>query len=271
MGASGSRSKIRELNPPESARSYSSIKDFRDHYSAAGHHDSRLGSRTGWTPARHELHGEPWVQIDAGEVVSLHGVVVQSWRGWQVHGVSVVRVETSRDGRGWTRSDDGRTWDTRRRWNGRNACRFAYGAVLCRHVRVVGVDYSDRGGDGTHRGHGPSMRCGLLVGPAPSPAAEHARSGAIAVHVHDLSGTSYRVHVDPTDSVDSLKLKLDHASGLDWRRMRLFAEGERPIESGSMAENEIAADRRLKVVQVTEEADEAPPPDGAPPVSDSRS
>ena len=115
------------------------------------------------------------------------------------------------------------------------------------------------------------MRCGLLVGPAPSPADEHARSGAIAVHVHDLSGTSYRVHVDPTDSVDSLKLKLDHASGLDWRRMRLFAEGERPIESGSMAENEIAADRRLKVVQVTEEADEAPPPDGAPPVSDSRS
>ena len=159
---------MRELNPPEAARSYSSVKDFRDSFSAAGHHDSTLDSKTGWTPARSELGGEPWVQIDAGESVQLWAVVVQSWHNWGVHGVSKVRVETSDDARSWTKVEGGRTWGTEKnRPNGRNRCAF-HAAVTCRYVRVVGVDFSDRGGNGTRNGHGASMRCGLVVSTEPA-------------------------------------------------------------------------------------------------------
>ena len=151
----------RELNPAEAARSYSSVKDFRDSFSAAGHHDSTLDSKTGWTPARSELGGEPWVQIDAGGSVQLKAVVVQSWRDWSVHGVSKVRVETSADARSWTQVEGGRTWGTPIRRNGRNRCAFS-AAVTCRYVRIVGVDFT-RGGN-----HGASMRCGLVVSTEPA-------------------------------------------------------------------------------------------------------
>ena len=65
---------LTEVNPPEASRSYSSIKDFADGYSAAGHHDSCLDSSTGWTAAKRELNGEPWVQMDAGSSVVVGGV-----------------------------------------------------------------------------------------------------------------------------------------------------------------------------------------------------
>lgn len=147
-----------ELNPPEAMRSYSSIKDFSDNYSPAGHHDSALDSRTGWTPARSD-HKRPWVQMDAGQDLILGGVVVQSWYGWTDHGVSKVRVEVSLDSKTWTSVEDGRLWQTPYRRNQRNRCEFSSG-VTCRFVRVVGVDYVERGCS-----HGASMRCGMLVGP----------------------------------------------------------------------------------------------------------
>ena len=158
---------LTETNPPEASRTYSSVKDFSDQYSAAGHHASCLDSSTGWTAARWELEGQPWVQMDAGRVVMLGGVVVQSWCDWSVHGVSKVRVETSDDGQAWSRVEKGHPghshiWDTPHHRNARNWCEFGR-LVQCRFVRVVGVDYSDRRGEGTRLGYGASMRCGLLV------------------------------------------------------------------------------------------------------------
>ena len=150
-----------EVNPPQSARKYSSVKDFDDGYSKKGMVDSCLDSATGWTAARSELTGEPWVQMDAGATVQLGGVVVQSWQGWSIHGVSEVRVETSTDGWRWNAVEGGRKWGTPARKNARNKIEF--GQVACRYVRVYGTDFSDRRGNGTKLGHGASMRCGLLV------------------------------------------------------------------------------------------------------------
>ena len=89
---------------------------------------------------------------------------MQSWHNWSVHGVTKVRVDASSDGLTWMSVEGGRIWETPGRRNHRNRCEFA-APVACRYVRIYGVDFADREGDGTRRGHGASLRCALLVGP----------------------------------------------------------------------------------------------------------
>ena len=81
--------------------------------------------------------------------------------------------------------------------------------------------------------------------------AEHGRPGSMAVHVNTLSGTKHVVKVDPSDTVDMLKLKVQGACGQEWWRQRLFlanaTETVQEIEAGTMQENGLTDGARVNV------------------------
>jgi hypothetical protein len=79
--------RTRVLNPPEHARTYSSVWT-----NDAGHKLSMLDSRQGWS-AQHNNYDQ-WVVIDAGERMQICGVVVSS-RGHSRQEQKVTRVRVS--------------------------------------------------------------------------------------------------------------------------------------------------------------------------------
>ena len=82
-----------------------------------------------------------------------------------------------------------------------------------------------------------------------------AQPGTMAVSVHDLSGVAYTARVNPTDTVEALRLKVEGAGGPAWRKQRLFTADQRAVEIGTIAENAIEDGQRLNVVLVSDDFD----------------
>ena len=88
-------SKVQLVNPPETARSYSSV--YWDDLPGTGHARSMLGSPQAWSPTSSKP-GE-WMQIDLECVQSVVGIVTQGRADDQSNQyVSSLKVQLSRDG-----------------------------------------------------------------------------------------------------------------------------------------------------------------------------
>ena len=72
-------------------------------------------------------------------------------------------------------------------------------------------------------------------------------------------GGSCAVRVAPTDSVEQLKLKVQGASGIARRRVRLVAAGGRLLETGTMEENGVEDGQRVQCVVAADESAEPDP------------
>jgi len=99
-GCGGDWTACQLVNPPESARSYSSVYD--NQRAGVGHARSMLGSGQAWSAA-HNRKNE-WMQIDLGAVRCVAGVVTNA-RGGISHTyqrVTEYKVAHSSDGNFWT-------------------------------------------------------------------------------------------------------------------------------------------------------------------------
>ena len=88
------------LDPPEENRSYSSDDEHGPTY----HNKSRIGSHSAWTGG--SPNQNPWMTIDAGEVISSIGGVVLTIRKdkWYYHIVTSVQVDHATDEGKWTKA-----------------------------------------------------------------------------------------------------------------------------------------------------------------------
>ena len=84
------------FNPPELSRAYSSV--YNNEAVGTGHARSMLHGSQAWSAATSQV-GE-WMQIDAGSVLTVKGVVSQA-RGESWQRVTEYRVEASSDGSLW--------------------------------------------------------------------------------------------------------------------------------------------------------------------------
>ena len=93
--------------------------------------------------------------------------------------------------------------------------------------------------------------------------AEAARPGSLSVSVRDLSGAAHAIRAEPSDSIESVRRKVEAASGHSWRRQRLYAvdgggRRRRAVKDGTLAENGIGdggdgpGTRELHLVVVSE-------------------
>ena len=127
------------MNPAESARKYSSTWD-------PNHELSMLDSAQAWS-AKSNKDGE-WMQIDAGQLVTLSGVVTQGRKDTD-QWVTQYSVLTSTDGKTWTKAG---SFSANTDRNTKVQRELAY-PVQARWVRFVAHTWS---------GH-VSMRAGLLT------------------------------------------------------------------------------------------------------------
>ena len=71
---------------------------------------------------------------------------------------------------------------------------------------------------------------------------EAARPGSLSVSVRDLSGAAHAIRAEPSDTIESVRRKVEAASGHSWRRQRLYAvdadgRRRRAVKEGTLAEN----------------------------------
>jgi len=92
------------LNPPESARSYSSVWD--NNRIGTGHARSKLDSVQAWSAGRND--GNQWMTIDLGSTQDVRGVVTQGRRTsrWSNQFVKTFKIGYSTDGRNFTMLND---------------------------------------------------------------------------------------------------------------------------------------------------------------------
>jgi len=121
------------------------------------HGRGRLDSRQAWSSRCYHWHkcrgykGNNWMQLDAGSVKSIAGIITQGRRHHH-QWVTQYKVKASADGKSWDEVDCGRTFAGNTNRNTRVTGRFTK-PVSARYIRI----YIDG-----WRGH-PSMRAGLLL------------------------------------------------------------------------------------------------------------
>ena len=69
------------------------------------------------------------------------------------------------------------------------------------------------------------------------------RPGSFALDIHDLSGVAYQVRVNESDTVETLKLKVQGVDGPWWRRQRLYTVDGSSVIEGTMADNALTGSR----------------------------
>ena len=134
------------VNPPESDRTYSST--WGNNAPGTGGARSMLDSPLGWVAAS-STAGQ-WMRINAGSVVSVHGIRVQPRLSPATQRVTSVTVQHSADDSTWIEVDDGATFAG---WSGNFDARFA-SPVMAQYIRITVITWQQH----------ITMRAGLLCG-----------------------------------------------------------------------------------------------------------
>ena len=139
------------LNPPEEARSYSTV--WQNERVGTGHARSALDSEQAWSAGKNDP--SQWMVVDAGEEMCVTGLVLQGRRRHRQH-VKKVRVEYYGVAAGkWRAAPGGPDFVTGCQPNDDSHKRVCFDApVLTSQVRITCLEWE---------GH-ISMRCALLLG-----------------------------------------------------------------------------------------------------------
>uniref|UniRef100_A0A7S2N2F2 F5/8 type C domain-containing protein n=1 Tax=Haptolina brevifila TaxID=156173 RepID=A0A7S2N2F2_9EUKA len=173
------------LDPPEEARSYSSV--WKDETVGSGHARAKLDSEQAWSAKCN--NEEQWMIIDAGGEKSLCGLVLSGrGRSCQNQHVTQVRIDVSSDADTWHPASGGRTFATGLKPQQEDLVGlvlFDEGPLATRYVRIRVVAWK----------HHISMRCGLLLRIPPGVAGRDSQPGdgggqAAPVERRDVINTS---------------------------------------------------------------------------------